>query len=133
MNKQELKIILNQFQEATARLKEALDMASLKNEVIRDGTIQRFEFTYEICWKSLMRFLENEGILAKTPKDVFRNAFRLGWLIEGDKFWTQMIKDRYTTSHTYSKPLADKIYMRIPGYYEAYQKLIQTLEQKIES
>ncbi len=59
------------------------------------------------------------------------NAFRLGWLTEGDEFWIQMIKDRNITSHTYSKPLENKIYARLQSYYDAYQKLIECFELKL--
>ena len=41
---------------------EALRRATLepKNEFLRDSVIQRFEFTYELAWKSLKRYLEQE-------------------------------------------------------------------------
>ena len=49
--------------------------------VIRDAAIQRFEYTFEICWKTLQAYLkEKEGIVANSPKSAFREALSTGIL-----------------------------------------------------
>jgi nucleotidyltransferase substrate binding protein (TIGR01987 family) len=61
---------LQRLQEA-ARAAEADD-----NAIIRDGLIQRFEFTYELAWKALKDYLEQNGIVDKySPKGVFKEAY----------------------------------------------------------
>ena len=51
--------------------------------IVRDATIQRFEYTFESLWKFLKEYLkENEGIIANSPKSCFREIFSLGLLKE---------------------------------------------------
>jgi nucleotidyltransferase substrate binding protein (TIGR01987 family) len=46
-----------------------------------DGTIQRFEFTYELFWTVLKkRLLQNEQVAIQCPKQAFQAAYKLGWL-----------------------------------------------------
>jgi nucleotidyltransferase substrate binding protein (TIGR01987 family) len=49
-----------------------------KSELERDGAIQRFEYTYELVWKTLKKVLSFNGIEANSPRDVFREAARQG-------------------------------------------------------
>ncbi len=49
--------LLEDFRKATGRLAEAL--AQEKNEFIRDSAIQRFEFCFDLSWKTLKAFLED--------------------------------------------------------------------------
>lgn len=45
------------------------------SSVVRDAAIQRFEYTFETTWKVLKVYLkEREGIIANSPKSVFREA-----------------------------------------------------------
>ena len=80
-----------------------------------DATIQRFEFTIELFWKFLKIILEAKGVIAQYPKDVLKEAFA-GRLIDDEKIWFEMIKDRNLTSHTYDEEFADKIYNNIKLY-----------------
>jgi len=59
--------LVESFQQALTRLKEAL--ARPRDEFMRDACIQRFEFTYEMFWKSLKAFSEDAGLDAASPRD----------------------------------------------------------------
>ena len=63
MSKLETK--LSNFNNALQRLKEADKEFSKQgaSDVVRDGVIQRFEFTYELAWKTAKVFLEDVGII----------------------------------------------------------------------
>ncbi|MBI4040485.1 MAG: nucleotidyltransferase substrate binding protein [Deltaproteobacteria bacterium] len=130
MEKSKLKLIFKNFEEALDRLEEALQENCEKNVLALDGSIQRFEFCYELCWKSLKRALEMEGISTKTPREVFKAVFKAGWLKEGDLFWEEMIEDRNETSHTYDHEIAMKIYNHLPRYLTAFQKLLSALKKR---
>ena len=72
--KDELKYSFEKFQKAVKRLDEGIKKA--KDQLDNDGVIQRFEFTFELTWKTLKLFLLNEGIITKSPKETLKEAFR---------------------------------------------------------
>ncbi|MCC6143664.1 MAG: nucleotidyltransferase substrate binding protein [Candidatus Hydrogenedentes bacterium] len=85
------------------------------DDVIRDATIQRFEFTFEAVWKALKLYLDHQGLQANSPREVFRQAFAEK-LIETEEEadeWIAMLEDRNLTSHVYREALAEEIYVSI--------------------
>jgi nucleotidyltransferase substrate binding protein (TIGR01987 family) len=72
------------------------------------GIIQSFEFTYELCWKTLKLILEANGIQAPFPRIAFEEAFK-AQMIEGNEIWREIIEARNLTSHTYDQKLARKM------------------------
>lgn len=98
---------------ALSRLDHAL--AQPVNEFVRDSAIQRFEFTFELFWKSLKAYAEESGLEAFSPRDSLRVAFQLG-LIQETGEWFRMLEDRNLTSHTYNEATAETIYSHLPTY-----------------
>ncbi|MCB8817176.1 HI0074 family nucleotidyltransferase substrate-binding subunit [Desulfosporosinus shakirovi] len=98
-----LKDKLSNFNNELQRLKEA-DKEHKKqgvSDVVRDGFIQRFEFTYELAWKTTKVFLEDTGILdVNSPKAVIKEAYAQK-LISDEKNWLLMLNDRNMTFHMY--------------------------------
>lgn len=76
---------------------------------IRDSVIQRFEFCWELAWKTLRLKLEAEGVLVSTPRETWQQALQAG-LIEGGNAWSEAQRKRNLTSHTYDEKLADEVY-----------------------
>lgn len=67
---------LNNFATALKRLNEAVNESKQANasDVVRDGMIQRFEFTYELAWKTTKEYLEQLGIAdLNSPKFIKKN------------------------------------------------------------
>ncbi len=112
--KDELDYSLDQLNKAFLKLKEG--SLKVRDDLQRDGVIQRFEFTFEILWKTLRLFLLEKGIVAKTPKDCLKEAFRVGWLKEEDVF-NQMLEDRNKTSHIYEEKKSIEILNHIQQQY----------------
>ena len=79
-----------------------------------DGTIQRFEFTFELAWKLAKAILESNGISADTPKAVIKEAFKAKMLKDGEG-WIDMLEDRNKASHIYDAEAARVIYNKIKG------------------
>jgi nucleotidyltransferase substrate binding protein (TIGR01987 family) len=125
--KNRLEYSLNQFINALDRLSEGA--AEARDELDRDGVIQRFEFCFELLWKTLKIYLEDRGIEARSPKDCLRAAFGQGWIIEEDSF-LDMLADRNKTSHIYSREESQKIYDRIT---KQHIPLIKALAQRLQS
>jgi len=89
------------FEKAFFRLKEALDEKYL-NELERNGLVQRFEFTLELCWNTLKDYMEAEGLQFKpTPKETIRQANKSG-LLENAQELIDGLDVRNELSHDYS-------------------------------
>ena len=56
--------------------KKTLDfgIANAKSDLEKAGAIQAFEYTYELCWKTMKRILANQNIETSIPKDIFRTS-----------------------------------------------------------
>ena len=80
-----------------------------------DATIKRFEFTFELSWKCLKQYFQEQGIIVNYPKEIIKEAFATG-LINDEQLWLQMLNDRNMTSHTYNRQLADQIHHHIKQY-----------------
>jgi nucleotidyltransferase substrate binding protein (TIGR01987 family) len=116
----------------TGQLKSAYDrygevMGLEKNAIIRDSAIHRFEFTYELAWKTMKAYLEEKGVKdIYSPKEVIRSAFQLG-LIENDTTWLDMVETRNETSHLYSENIAERVYGKLAAYLPLLAKLLSKL------
>lgn len=123
--KEEIKYSINKFKNAVNRLKEGV--AQVKDELDEDGVIQRFEFTFELLWKTLKIYLEDEGVQCKTPKECLKEAFRIDLMEDGEIF-LDMLEDRNRTLHIYNKKESEKIFQRIKNDYLAHiEKILNKL------
>jgi len=113
---------LSELESALNRLKEA--MSEAKNQLDKDGAIQRFEFVFELVWKTIKDYAEDRGRLdAVSPKDAFRVAADLG-LIENLEAWFEYLKNRNTSVHLYGEEKANEIFENIPDFINAVEALI---------
>jgi len=123
---------LSNFKNALQRLKEAVEQLEQNetNDLLRDGLIQRFEFTYELAWKATREYLKELGIVDRnSPKTVFKEAYAQKIIID-ETNWLLMLKDRNTMSHMYSEELSQEIARRIvDNYHRAFELLLIELEK----
>ena len=116
---------------ATERLKEALNEE--ETEIVIDGTLHRFEFTFELAWKTMKDLMEYNGIIESTgsPREVLKNAFQNG-IIEDGESWINMMLARNSLSHLYDEETSRKIYKDIKEkYIVLIEKLNEVLEKQI--
>jgi nucleotidyltransferase substrate binding protein (TIGR01987 family) len=73
--------------------------------LIAAGLIQTFEFTFEFSWKTLKDYMSEKGDTAKFPRDVIKNAFQNGLIINGH-CWIDMLEKRNELTHTYNEEQA---------------------------
>ncbi len=108
----------NNLQNAVTRLEEAIsDFNSLNKLSVRDGAIQRFEFTTELAWKTVREYLLEQGLVnINTPKAVMAEAFAAN-IIDDERGWIGILNDRNLTSHIYDENEADEIFNRIQSKY----------------
>lgn len=107
-----MKELFASFEKSLQRLKEVLEEETTIN---RDAAIKRFEFTVELAWKCLQKFLREEGTVCRSPKECLKEAFKFG-LVEDDPGWMEILEDRNLTIHLYDEKTVDEIYQRLPRY-----------------
>ena len=120
------------LKKAFQKLKEAVESESL-SELESEGLIQRFEYTYELAWKTLQDLLEAKGYLdLKGPTPVMQQSFQDGYIVDGDG-WMKLKKSRENTSHTYNKEVAKEIVETIiSSYFRLFEELILRLEHEAD-
>lgn len=111
------------FEKAFLRLREAIELNE-PSELERNGLVQRFEFTIELCWNTLKDYLEHEGFQFKpTPKETLRQAFKSG-IIEDAQVLIDGLDIRNELSHDYSGEKFEKSEIKIRGgIYPALEKV----------
>ena len=113
------------YRRALSRFEEAL--SEPESALIRDACSQRFEFCFELAWKSIQHLSRLQGQDCSSPKGCLRQAFKQGW-IENDEGWISILADRNLTSHTYDEALAKAVYDRLKAYVPMFKGLLQRLE-----
>lgn len=121
-----IEYVKNNFDE-----KEIEDTEEVLEEIIKEGLIQRFEYTYEMAWNVMKDYALYQGNSeVGGSRDAIRNAFSLNLISDGD-IWMDMIKSRIKTSHTYNEEIAQEIYKKIINdYYPAFLKFQEVMESK---
>lgn len=121
------------YQRALAKLREGLQKYDQSDDLARDGLIQRFEFTFELAWKTLKTVFENEGLIGlNSPKMVLKEALS-STMIGDEELWLKMLADRNSASHIYSESMAIEICQRIgTSHLKALEELGERIAQRID-
>lgn len=128
MKKTEVILAIEKLKKAFKKLEESVKIA--KDDLHKDGVIQRFEFTAELIWKTLKIILEYNSIdTSGGPKVVIKQAFKFGY-IPDDEIILDILEDKNISSHIYDEKTSDEIFKRIS---EVYIKKISEIINHIES
>ena len=114
---------LSSYDDATAALSRAIASAqnennlrncdAATNETIRAGVIHCFEFTYELSWKFMRRWLlENHNpdvVSGMSRKELIRLAAENS-LIDDVTAWWRFGESRNKSSHTYHSDVAVDVF-----------------------
>jgi nucleotidyltransferase substrate binding protein (TIGR01987 family) len=105
------------------------------DEQVRDGLIQRFEFTYELSQKMVRRYLKEAAAspdeIDRMPfADLIRTANAQGLLRGGWPAWRRFREMRARTSHTYDAEVAALIAAGIPAFLEEAEHLYAELQRR---
>lgn len=100
---------------------------------LQAGLIQNLEFTYEMCWKAIKRWLEGNvspGVAdGVTRRELFRMAAE-NRLIEDVDEWMAYHEARNQTSHTYDSVLAEEVLNVMADFARAAQRLLASLKAR---
>ncbi len=117
-----------------AEVKEAdLEIDPDEMELIMAGVIQYFEFTYELCWKFMKRWLEEQvspDVVDGVPRiELFRVAAE-NLLIEDVQKWMDFHRARNQTSHIYDQEISEKVYETTKIFLPYAKQFLTALEQR---
>ena len=130
-----MSIDFSPLEKAITSLNRALDRArnAQGDEELRDACIQRFENTFELCWKMLKRQLEQD---LPNPSEVdgfsYRHLFRIGaehGLVQDVEAWFDYRERRNITSHTYDEEKAARVFEALPAFAGHAGKLLACLKE----
>ncbi len=124
-------ISVTEFEKALLALKEALDMMDPKRDpielkVIRDGSIQRFEFCVELAWKVSAKILGSSSTTAKPViREMAQNQF-----ISDPTLWFTFIDARNNSSHSYDEEVAKKVFTSVLVFLPEGSNLLKIFKSK---
>ena len=129
------RIDFTSLSKAIVSLANALQAAKLrpKDEFVRDASIQRFEYTYELCVKSLRRQLT---AMSDSPSEIdalgYRDMIRMGverGLIKTEAPWFGYRELRNITSHGYDPAKAKKVFGALTRFLRDAKELHARLDK----
>lgn len=119
------------FKKAFSKLREFVDTDN-GSEKDKAAIIHAYEYTFELWWKSLQRYLQDfETVTEFGPGATIRNAFQYGLIEEGQDYM-DLLKDRNLIAHTYKENIANEIYERIVSkHISTLEKFIKEFDKRI--
>ena len=90
------------------------------NDAFRLALVQSFEVVFELAWKVLKDYLQENGIDVNMPKMVIKEAFNKKIIANGQT-WINMCETRNSTSHEYNMEKVNIMLEKIA--YDYYDEL----------
>lgn len=120
------------FDRSYVLLRSALeDGPEALNALEKEGAIQRFEYCFELAWKTVKDYLEASGFVfaTVTPRQVLKDAFAAKILPEG-QVWMDMLDHRNLLSHTYN---SDHFQAAVEAIHRRYLPAFSALHGFLQS
>lgn len=110
------------------------DLGYVVDELIKEGLIQRFEYTHELAWNVMKDYAFFQGnSTVGGSRDATREAFKLQ-IINSPDTWMDMIQSRNKTSHTHNEETANEIFGKIINdYFPLFLDFRNVMEEKRSS
>ena len=119
------------YKKAALQLSEFIEKDKL-NKFEVQGLIQCFEYTFELAWKTMKDYLEQEGFEVKSPRSTIQTAFQIQLITDG-RVWIDALEKRNLMTHTYNEEIAKEAEELIKQkYYPAIKELLNKLLNKLE-
>lgn len=135
-----MKFVITPLEKALGQLEKSLKYLESPESVadpelreqFRAAVIQAFEFSFELSWKFIKRYLEQfsiEKVDGFTAKQLFRVAHEQG-LIQNVDAWFKYLEKRNLTSHTYDGTVAERVYEGAKEFLGDARYLLKELQEK---
>ena len=125
---------LSNYDKALERLSKAADILSTNkmlgddvDDLLKEGLVQRFEYTQELAWKVMKDYEEYQGYSnIQGSRDAIRLALSIG--IISDRAWMDTIAARNLMSHCYDEEEFVMTYEKITSVFvPLFRDLCNTL------
>lgn len=90
------------LERAYSLLSDAAGRQSL-SDLEAEGMVQRFEYTFELAWKTAKDYLDSQGVSANYPREVVKAAVQSGLIGTQGDTWIEMLERRNEAAHTYDR------------------------------
>jgi len=106
-------------------------------EFLRAATIQAFEYTYELAFKIIKRYLAQTAanpneIASMSFNDLIRSACEKNLLLNDLRVWLNYREKRNMTSHTYEEANAELVVSIVPDFIAEIKFLTQQLYERTQ-
>jgi nucleotidyltransferase substrate binding protein (TIGR01987 family) len=110
-----------------------LDLTKYKDielDILKSGQIQKFEYSAELCWKTIKIFLDVEhGLNTVSPKSAIKEFFRIELITEQEyELLNQMLDDRNRLSHIYNALFVNEIYVKLNDYLTLMKRVLSKIK-----
>jgi nucleotidyltransferase substrate binding protein (TIGR01987 family) len=116
------------------RQKQVLpDVDPIELDVIKAGVVQNFEFSYELCWKFMKRWLEENIGSTQVDGVPRRELFRLAAesrLLNDVERWMDYHRARNRTSHVYDPNIAEIVVREAVAFAPDAKDFLHKLEER---
>ena len=114
---------LHNYEKAILLLEKALQIPE-PDIIQKAGIIQFFEMAFELAWKLLKDYLEEQGFTdVQSPKNSLKKAFEVGIIADGHS-WLQLLADRNLSTHTYDEEKANELEDLIRNQYFPLMRIL---------
>jgi nucleotidyltransferase substrate binding protein (TIGR01987 family) len=123
---------LTNFERALRLLREAMaEGPEALNQLEKEGVIQRFEYCFELAWKTMKDYMEASGVVFDVvmPRQVIKDAFAAKVLNDGAT-WIAMLDHRNLLSHTYNPVVFEQAVAAIQQRYLPQLEQLHTFLQQ---
>ncbi|GAB6107412.1 nucleotidyltransferase substrate binding protein [Fusibacter bizertensis] len=119
------------FDKAFQQLTFAINLFDSLSTLEKEGLIQRFEYTFELAWKTIKDYLEANDVDAKFPREVIKEGFHFEIINDGD-VWMDMLEKHNLLAHTYDEERFNFVTLKIKTeYYSAVAQVYNYFKVKL--
>lgn len=120
------------FEKAFNQLNTAVAQLETLSDLEKEGMIQRFEYTFELAWKTLKDYLDQKNVEAKFPREVIKQAFKYE-IIDDGSLWIEMLEQRNLMAHTYEEQIFQNTVNKISEeYFAAISQVYHYLKKNLK-
>jgi nucleotidyltransferase substrate binding protein (TIGR01987 family) len=113
------------YEKVLSQLDSAVERISTLSDLEKEGLVQRFEYSFELAWKTLKDYLESQNVEAKFPRDVIKEGFKYELLPDGE-IWLEMFEIRNIIAHTCDEKILQTSVSQIAFHYYPELKKLYT-------